>query len=123
MVLQTQELSVGSSSLYPVSGMTYICSEDALILCLFDGSFHVIYGLSVDPSYFPPNPLSELTSEKLSFTSRSIFAKTSFGDIRRRDANRVSGMMSYDASSTVMWAHEYVVSLGMFSISISVDHT
>lgn len=122
MVLQTHQLSVASSSLYPVSGMTYIRSDDALVLCLFDGSFHVIYRLCVDPSYFPPDHLSELTSEKLSSTSRAIFVKTSFRDIGRMDVNRISGMMSYDGSSTIIWAHEYVVSLGMSSVSALLDH-
>ena len=115
MVLQPQKLSVGSSPLYPLSGVTYVGSEDALVLCLFDGSFHVIHGLSVDPSYFPANPQSDLTSEKISAASRSIFTETSVGDIRRKDVNRISGMMSYDGSSTVIWAHECVESHGISS--------
>ena len=108
MLLQTQRISVGSSSLYPVSGMMYVRSEDCLVLCLFDGSFHVIHGLSVDPSYFPRTSTSPLMSEKLSATSRSIFAQAEMRDIRSTDVNRTSGMMSYDCSSTVVWAHEYV---------------
>ena len=108
ILLQTQRVSVGSSSLYPVSGMVYIRSSDALMLCLFDGSFHAIHSLAIDPSYSPPDPSSPLTCEKLSATSRSIFSQAEMRDIRSTDVNRTMGMMSYDGSSTLVWAHEYV---------------
>lgn len=108
MLLETQKNSIGSSSLYPVSGMTYIRSSDALVLCLFDGSFHVIHGISIDPSYFPSSPSSPLTGTNLSATVRSIFSQVEMGDIRSTDVNRTSGMMPYDNSSTVVWVHEYV---------------
>lgn len=108
ILLQTQKISVGSSSLYPVSGIEYICSDDALVLCLSDGSFHVIQELSVDPSYSFPSAPSPLTGDKLSVTARSIFSQVESRDIRSTDVNRTSGMMSYDNLSTVVWAHEYV---------------
>jgi general transcription factor 3C polypeptide 4 len=108
MLLETQKNSIGSSSLYPVSGMTYIRSSDALVICLFDGSFHVIHGISIDPSYFPSSPSSPLTGANLSATARSIFSQVEIGDVRSTDVNRTSGMISYDNSSTVVWVHEYV---------------
>jgi general transcription factor 3C polypeptide 4 len=116
ILLQTQRVSVGSSSLYPVSGMIYIRSHDAIVLCLFDGSFHAIHGLSIDPSYFPPTSSSVLIGGQLSATARSIFSQAEMKNIQHTDVNRTSGMMSYDGSSTVVWAHEYVSFTQLFHI-------
>ncbi|KAJ4474255.1 putative zinc-finger of transcription factor IIIC complex-domain-containing protein [Lentinula aciculospora] len=44
--LKTQKRSIGSSFLQPISGMQYILDRDALVLCLVDGSFHVVYGIA-----------------------------------------------------------------------------
>jgi general transcription factor 3C protein 4 len=121
--LQTQRVSIGSSSLYPVSGMMYIRSSDALILCLFDGSFHTIHRLASDPSYLPQDSSSSLISEKLSTTSRSIFAQAEMRNIQSSDVNRTSGMMSYDGFSTVAWAHEYVSFIHSFNFPIDLCDT
>lgn len=114
--LQTQKVSFGSSYLYPVSGVMYIHSEDALVLCLFDGSLHVINGLSTNPSYPTLSSASQLVGDKLSATCRSIFSQAEMGRIRSTDVNRTSGMMSYDGSSTVVWIHEYVHLIWFFHL-------
>lgn len=113
MHLQTQITSAGSSSISPVSGIHYIRSEDTLILSLFDGTFHAIHGLTIDPSYFPPNTSSTLTSQNLSATARLIFSRAEMRDTPKTDINRISGMMSYDGLSTVVWAHEYATFLSV----------
>ncbi|KAG5724095.1 Profilin-2, partial [Termitomyces sp. T112] len=103
--LKTQKLSVGSSSLHPASGIQYIARQDLLILTLFDGSFHVIYNLSGEPTMTPPMNDTLVTSEKLSQAVRSVFVQTE-NDVDSCDMNRVTGLTSYDGSSTFIWVQE-----------------
>ncbi|KAJ3860643.1 transcription factor IIIC subunit delta N-term-domain-containing protein [Lentinula novae-zelandiae] len=47
LTLETpKQLSIDSSSLHQSTGMQYISARDALVLCLVDGSFHVVYGIA-----------------------------------------------------------------------------
>jgi len=110
LFLQTQKLSVGSSAISPVSGISYVLHRDALILALFDGSFHVIHNLSVEPSWCSSLADDTLTSAELSRTSRELFAKMTPAGITDMDVNRISGMESYDLQSTLVWIYEQVSS-------------
>ncbi|KAJ8588488.1 hypothetical protein M405DRAFT_740181 [Rhizopogon salebrosus TDB-379] len=108
LLLQTQKLSIGSSAISPVSGVSYVLHRDALILALFDGSFHVIHNLSVKPSWNPSVANDTLTSAELSRASRELFAKVTPAGISRMDVNRIGGMVSYDSQSTLVWIYERV---------------
>lgn len=110
-LLQTQNLSIGSSAISPVSGVSYVLHRDALILALFDGSFHVIHNMSTEPSWSPPHADDTLTSTELSRASRELFAKVTPGGISRMDVNRIGGMASYDSQSTLVWIYERVLSM------------
>ncbi|KAJ7132371.1 transcription factor IIIC subunit delta N-term-domain-containing protein [Mycena epipterygia] len=104
--LCTQKFSVGSSSLQPVSGLHYVQQEDALLVSLFDGSIHVIYALKQEPSLEDVSQsLGGLTSGGLSTILRSAFVRTERQKVSKRDVNRISGMIPYDAS-VVLWAQE-----------------
>jgi general transcription factor 3C polypeptide 4 len=92
----------------PVSGITYIKQENAAIVVLFDGSFHVIYNLFTDPSWTPPSLHGQFTSGKLSAVSRSVFSRAEQGIIQKADVNRITGMTLYDSFGTIAWLHEYV---------------
>ncbi|KAJ7483210.1 transcription factor IIIC subunit delta N-term-domain-containing protein [Mycena latifolia] len=104
--LCTQKLSVGSSSLQPVSGLHYVAQEDALLVSLFDGSIHVIRSLTKEPGLANTPSLDELTSQGLSRFLRSAFTRTEKEKVSKRDVNRVSGMIPYDGSSVVLWVQE-----------------
>src|ERR1700722_6801651 len=108
LFLQTQKLSVGSSALHPVSGMHYIRSQDALLLCLCDGSLHVIHDISREPTWSSATA-SPVTTESLSLMARTVFVRAEPEEMQYADANRISGMLSYDGSATVLWLHEFVV--------------
>ncbi|KAJ6498553.1 putative zinc-finger of transcription factor IIIC complex-domain-containing protein [Mycena vitilis] len=100
------KLSAGMSPFHPLSGMHYIRRRDALMICLFDGSFHIIHNVSVDPSWTPSNPDDDITTQKLSIAARSLFTRVESGTVDSELENRISGMASYDGSATVTWIHE-----------------
>lgn len=104
--LQTQKMSIGSSAISPVSGVSYVLHRDALILSLFDGSLHVIHNMTVQPTWSPPLAGDILTSTELSRTTRTLFAKVTPAGISNLDVNRIGGMMSYDSQSTLIWIYE-----------------
>ncbi|KAG6878555.1 hypothetical protein C0992_007917 [Termitomyces sp. T32_za158] len=103
--LKTQKLSVGSSALHPASGIQYISRRDILVLTLFDGSFHVIYNLSGEPTVNPQANDIVVTSEKLSQAARSVFVQTE-NNVDFGDMNRITGLTSYDGSATFIWMQE-----------------
>jgi general transcription factor 3C protein 4 len=105
--LRTQRFSVGSSSLCPASGINYLRREDALLVTLSDGSFHVIDKLSTGPSMGPWGPDAILTSERLSGISRSVFTQAEHGNIENTDVNNIRGQSCYDNFGTIIWVHEY----------------
>ncbi|KAG6898898.1 hypothetical protein C0993_003000 [Termitomyces sp. T159_Od127] len=103
--LKTQKISVGSSALHPASGIQYISRQDILVLTLFDGSFHVIYNLSSEPTMIPQSDDIVVTSENLSQAVRSVFVQTE-NDVDFGDMNRITGLTSYDGSATFIWIQE-----------------
>ncbi|KAH7920247.1 hypothetical protein BV22DRAFT_1021558 [Leucogyrophana mollusca] len=106
LTLHTQKYSAGSSALAPVSGVAYVPERDALIISLFDGSFHVVHDLCGNPSLSSPIDGDTVTSETLSHTSRSLFAQATPTGIEHMDVNRINGMVSYDGLSTLVWIYE-----------------
>lgn len=105
--LENQNTSVGSSAMYPVSGLGYIPVEDVLILSLFDGSFHSIRGLTIEPFYSTPQDAPRsMNHHEMSKRARTVFSKSEKRAIAGADINRMNGMILYDGSSTVIWAHE-----------------
>ncbi|KAG6864726.1 hypothetical protein C0991_007644 [Blastosporella zonata] len=79
--------------------------QDIIVLTLFDGSFHVVYNVSGEPTMTPPTEDTLVTSEKLSRTVRSVFARSE-QDVDYGDMNRITGLTSYDGSSTFIWIQE-----------------
>ncbi|KAE9399582.1 hypothetical protein BT96DRAFT_993904 [Gymnopus androsaceus JB14] len=106
--LKTQKTSIGSTSLQPLSGMQYIRHLDALLVCLVDGSFHVVYGIaaagpvldSPPASSSIPTPLEEgsnLKSATLSTTVRGVFARVERElKVTSSDVMKINGMVLYD---------------------------
>jgi len=105
--LKTQKRSVGSSRLHPVTGLQYITGRDALIISLFDGSFHAIRNLSTSPT-IEDDSENTLTSKLLSSAVRSVFSRVEQEQITFSDVNRTSGMVSYDDAGVLAWVHESV---------------
>lgn len=103
--LKTQKLSAGSSSLHPASAIQYIRRLDALVVTLFDGSFHVLHRLSTDPSLSPGSSEDLVISERISQAVRSVFVRSEqnvdFGAM-----NRITGLASYDGCATFIWLQE-----------------
>ncbi|KAJ7663818.1 transcription factor IIIC subunit delta N-term-domain-containing protein [Mycena polygramma] len=105
--LCTPKLSVGSSSLQPVSGLHYARHEDALFVSLFDGSIHVITSLTEEPKLsHVSQSLGDQTSEGLSGILRSTFVRSEKAKVSKRDVNRISGMIPYDDYSVAVWVQE-----------------
>ena len=105
--LKNKNTSAGSSALYPVSGLGYMPAEDVLILSLFDGSFHSIRGLTVEPFYSHTQEDSgSMCYHEISKRARTAFLKSENKAMTRADVCRMNGMVLYDGSSTVIWAHE-----------------
>jgi hypothetical protein len=77
---------------------------DALILALFDGSFHVAHNFSREPSFVPAAGAKFLSSERLSTTIKSAFSQVEH-NVRYDDVNRITGLESYDGSATFFWIH------------------
>lgn len=102
--LKTQSLSVGSTALSPISGIAHILKQDALVVALVDGSFHVIQGS--EPTAVSERPDSRFTSNALSNAARQHFVATSDEEVRKLDVNCIHGMISYDSDSYFIWVHE-----------------
>ena len=111
--LQTQKISRDSSALHPVSGVSYLSKFDALVVTLFDGSFHVVRNFSSAPEIVPsvtagPGECSgRLTSETLSRVSRTVFEHAEKGNVDKSMTNRIYASSSYDGDAVFLWAYEY----------------
>ncbi|THH15736.1 hypothetical protein EW146_g4774 [Bondarzewia mesenterica] len=107
-ILRTQRTSNAASSLHPATGIQYYECHDILVLSLFDGSFHVIYDISSEPTLQAQvdKVVPGLRSWDLSSISRSVYVQTEGKATTEIDMNRISGMVSYDNMSTVAWVHE-----------------
>ena len=93
---------------YPPSGLVYSPERDAIVLSLFDGSFHVIYSVSSSPTVMQPTEATEqdnLTSRNLSSMSRHVFVQVE-GAVPHVEMNRISGMVSFAGFPVVCWTHE-----------------
>ncbi|KAH9172208.1 transcription factor IIIC subunit delta N-term-domain-containing protein [Lactarius sanguifluus] len=111
--LRRQAISSGSSTVYPPSGLIYSPERDAVVLSLFDGSFHIIYNVSSSPDVMPPIEATEqdkLASSYLSSMSRKVFVQVEGGAVLHVEMNRISGMVSFAGFPIVCWAHERSVS-------------
>jgi general transcription factor 3C polypeptide 4 len=115
--LSTQKLSIGSSSLSPVSGIIYDRHHDSVIVSLSDGSFHVIRNISTEPFLSSASIDAAPSTQMLSNVSRGVFLDTKAisydadlegGEQKSRsmDVNRIAGVLSYDDWSSVAWLHE-----------------
>ncbi|KAI0272725.1 transcription factor IIIC subunit delta N-term-domain-containing protein [Gloeopeniophorella convolvens] len=107
--LRRQCILRGSSALYPTSGLLYAPKHDAIVLSLFDGSFHAIYGISTSPAVDAlqdSQPSLGLSSSDLSSMSRTVFLQTEGGTVPHAEMNRISGMTSFGDFPTVAWTHE-----------------
>ncbi|KAF9527262.1 transcription factor IIIC subunit delta N-term-domain-containing protein [Crepidotus variabilis] len=118
--LRTQKVCRDSSSLHPVSGISYLSKIDTLIVTLYDGSFHVVKNLSLAPIYAVTTPTSNgevtrldtesnamhPTSHLLSKVGRTVFERVDGGDVDYMDSARIYGSTSYGDNSTFLWAYE-----------------
>lgn len=103
-MLRTQKVSASTSPFYPITGIEYVEGRDLLLLSLFDGTFHVIHHVSLEPTMTPDE--TEFTSEHMSSLARATFTRTEGGAVTKADMNRISGIVSYDGLSAVGWVHE-----------------
>ena len=107
--LSMQDISSGSSMFYPPSGLIYSPERDAVVLSLFDGSFHVIYNVSSSPTVTPPTEDTEqdkLTSSNLSSMSRKVSEQVEGGALLHVEMNRISGMVAFAGFPIVCWTQE-----------------
>jgi len=132
--LQTLKMSRESSALHPVSGINYLPERDALIVTIFDGSFHVIRNLSSSPTLVQASselvqPVADphatntndgLSSQGLSLMSRRMFERAEKGNVNKSDMNRIHGAISYDSDAVFLWAYECVM-LGLLGKIFAAD--
>lgn len=107
--LNKQDISSGSSMFYPPSGLIYSSERDAVVLSLYDGSFHVIYSVSSSPTVTPPTEASEqdtLAPSNLSLMAQKVFVQVEGNTLPHVEMNRISGMVSFAGFPVVCWTHE-----------------
>jgi hypothetical protein len=84
--------------------------EDVLVISLFDGSFHLVRGVSSSEPALDNDGGGSLSTAKLSKNARNLFLRAEqpqqTAPLTRLDANRISGMVSYDGAANVLWLHE-----------------
>ena len=107
-----------------MTGISYLQNRDVLLITLFDGSFHVICDLFLDPRWASTSDIQNstvavdygpLTSENLSKMSRSIFVKAEKGTVDRRDMVKINGVAPYDNASCFSWVYECVSSFNCYT--------
>lgn len=94
---------------YPPSGLIYSSERDAVVLSLYDGSFHVIYSVSSSPTVTPPTEASEqdtLAPSNLSLMAQKVFVQVEGNTLPHVEMNRISGMVSFAGFPVVCWTHE-----------------
>ncbi|KAA1468914.1 hypothetical protein DENSPDRAFT_834407 [Dentipellis sp. KUC8613] len=106
--LHTQKVSAGSSYLYPVSGIEYFATRDALVVTLSDGTLHVVYQASTDPvlELSDGHQSEQPTSLGLSNLARKVFVQTEGRAVPKAEINHINGFVAYDKLSTVAWIQE-----------------
>lgn len=107
--LRTVNMTIGSTSVAPLVGVSYGRHEDNLVITLADGSFHVIAQFSTNPTLQAADGDDNLTAEALSAASRSAYLKVEERQLNRTDVNRIGGMVPFDNCATYAWFHEYVI--------------
>ena len=108
--LSRSGISSSSSMFYPPSGLVYSPEDDALVMPLIDGSFHVVYDISSAPTTEPLVGLTKkpsFSSSDLSSISRRIFIQVEGSPMSHGEINRINGMVSFGGFPIVSWAHEY----------------
>lgn len=103
MTPKTQNQSVGSTALAPLSGIVYLSHRDTIIVSLSDGSFHIIQHISSGPTLASGEGVS---SEALSTTARKLFARIEGEEISKLDVNCTHGMATFDYDSIFLWIQE-----------------
>lgn len=88
---------MGSSLLQPISGAC-ISSEDLLIVCPFDESFHIIYQVSLTL-----HERRQSVKSKASETARLTFRPT---ERELTDVNCIRGFIPYDENASLLWVRE-----------------
>ncbi|KAF5354179.1 hypothetical protein D9756_007082 [Leucocoprinus leucothites] len=102
LTFKNQKIHKSSSPFHPMTGLSYISSQDLLLVTLADGSFHVIQNVSSDPSW----STGYVNSQQASKAARSVFVETQHGDADLVDMNKITGAASFDDRSTLVWAQE-----------------
>ncbi|CAK5274150.1 unnamed protein product [Mycena citricolor] len=98
--------SAAQSPFHPIAGVQYIRRKDALLICLADGTFHVLHHVTVEPSWTSLNADESVTTDKLCHAARLIFERVEQQQTNKQTVNRISGMTSHDGHATVAWLHE-----------------
>jgi general transcription factor 3C protein 4 len=94
---------------YCPSGVVFSPEHDTLVISLTDGSFHVIYDISSNPtaeSQLDSTKARSFSSSVLSSISRRVFIQVEGGAIPHAEMNRINGMVSFGGFPIVSWAHE-----------------
>ena len=105
--LQAAQISVGSNSLSPITGISYIPRRDTLVVSLADGSFHEVQDLT-KLSSSPRTSNIATISESLTGTARAVCSSVGSDGLLLADVNQINGTILYDEGSTFIWVHEYV---------------
>ena len=103
MIPKSQNQSVGSTALAPITGIAHLSHLDAIVVSLSDGSFHVIQNISSGPNLASGEGIS---SEALSTTSRKLFARIEGEEIRKFGVHCTHGMVTVDHDSIFLWIQE-----------------
>ncbi|KAG7094041.1 hypothetical protein E1B28_007662 [Marasmius oreades] len=121
-LLKTHKTHVASSNLHPVVGLEYLPLHDLLLVCLLDGSFHVVKSLSTSPAlddgeeitrnarkiFERVEHLNELRAGSVSEEKREKDKEKEKKEVRlgRAEANTTSAFSYYDHTGIVVWIHE-----------------
>ncbi len=101
MYIRPQVITVGSSTLQPVSGHAYFRQCDVLVISLFDGTVRTIHNLFLNPEW-DVNTAAKLTGQLVSEGLRRIFVEIENEEITNADVNRTSGLISLDGFTSVV---------------------
>uniref|UniRef100_A0A0W0F4A6 Transcription factor IIIC 90kDa subunit N-terminal domain-containing protein n=1 Tax=Moniliophthora roreri TaxID=221103 RepID=A0A0W0F4A6_MONRR len=125
-LLKAPRIHATSSSVHPVTGLQYIAARDSLLLCLLDGSYHVLRSFSTSPELQIDGEFSTL---QITRSAREVFERVELMTLRKqekerenegskekekerekeigfRDVNRMCAMGLHDESGVVAWIHE-----------------
>ncbi|KAJ3926071.1 MAG: hypothetical protein NXY57DRAFT_1043575 [Lentinula lateritia] len=130
-VLDTQKGALMALKWVDLPGRLYISARDALVLCLVDGSFHVVYAIAgvactvpiLDYENVAATDLRTTNKVRAAAASNSNSAGVGGGAGTFADVMRTSGMVCYDGDlGTVMWIHDYIPSRPTRPADLSYKH-